>query len=54
MHFYKYGDDNKFILKLIYDLGFFIIIKVIILNIVFGVIIDTFGELRMEFVERRK
>lgn len=52
MNSYKYGEDGKFILKLIYDLGFFIIIKVIILNIVFGVIIDTFGELRMEFVER--
>ena len=54
MNFYKYGEDSKFILKMMFDLGFFIIIKVIILNVVFGVIIDTFGELRMEFVERCK
>lgn len=54
MDSYRYGQESKFILKMIFDLAFFIIIKVIILNIVFGVIIDTFGELRMEFVDRSK
>lgn len=37
---------------MIYDLTFFIMINIIILNIVFGVIIDTFGEMRDEALQR--
>ena len=36
--------------RLIYDLSFFIIVTTIGLNIVFGIIVDSFGELREERV----
>lgn len=49
---YEYGKEEKFPLKQVFDLTFFIIINIIILNIVFGVIIDTFGEMRDEALER--
>ena len=32
----------------IFSLSFFIIVNVLIINIIFGIIIDTFGELRDE------
>jgi hypothetical protein len=32
--------------KIIFDLTFFLIVIVILLNIIFGIIIDTFAELR--------
>lgn len=37
-------------LRLIYDISFFIIVTTIGLNIVFGIIVDTFSELRDERV----
>ena len=37
-------------LRLIYDVSFFIIVTTIGLNIVFGIIVDTFSELRDERV----
>ena len=37
-------------LRTIFDLSFFIIITIIALNIVFGIIVDTFSELRDEKV----
>jgi hypothetical protein len=40
--------------KMVFDLLFFIVINVIYLNIVFGIIIDTFGEMRGELNERSK
>lgn len=40
--------------KTIFDLMFFIVINVIYLNIVFGIIIDTFGEMRADLDERSK
>ena len=36
--------------RLLYDISFFIIITTIGLNIVFGIIVDTFSELRDERV----
>ena len=36
--------------RLIYDLSFFIIVITIGLNLVFGIILDTFGELRSKKV----
>lgn len=51
---YEYGKEGKFGLKLLFDLSYFMIVNVICLNIVFGVIIDTFGEMRGESVERCK
>ena len=38
------------LLRLLYDISFFIIITTIGLNIVFGIIVDTFSELRDERV----
>jgi inositol 1,4,5-triphosphate receptor type 1 len=40
--------DQLHIPRLIFDLSFFIIVTTIGLNIVFGIIVDTFGELREE------
>ena len=40
--------DPNFFLRVVYDLLFFILINVIILNLIFGVIIDTFADLRSE------
>lgn len=40
--------------KNLYDVSFFIVVNVIALNIIFGMIIDTFGQLREEEGERRK
>ena len=37
-------------LRLLYDVSFFIIVTTIGLNIVFGIIVDTFTELRDERV----
>ena len=47
---YKY-DKNYFIGRLIYDLTFFIIIIMIMGNVTFGLIVDTFGSLRDETYE---
>lgn len=41
-------DGSRFYLKLIFNQSFFIFINLVSLNIIFGVIIDTFAELRDE------
>lgn len=38
--------DSLYGLRTIFDLFFFIIVIIVLLNIIFGIIIDTFGELR--------
>lgn len=38
--------------RIMYDMSFFIVLIVIVLNLVFGVIIDTFGDLRTERNEK--
>merc|ERR1711976_784322 len=38
--------DSKFYWKLIFDLSYFMLINIVSLNIIFGIIIDTFAELR--------
>jgi hypothetical protein len=38
----------------IYTLAFFIIINILLINIFFGIIIDTFGELRDENEEKKQ
>ena len=37
-----------FTLRLIYDMLFFFVVIIIVLNLIFGVIIDTFADLRSE------
>ena len=43
-------DIYEFGWRLIYDISFFIIVTTIGLNIIFGIIVDTFSELRDERV----
>lgn len=40
--------NSKFAGKMIFDITFFVFVNVISLNIIFGIIIDTFGEMRSE------
>merc|ERR1712057_92580 len=39
-------DKNKFYIRFFFDLSFFIIIVIVLLNVIFGIIIDTFASLR--------
>uniref|UniRef100_A0A673WBI2 Inositol 1,4,5-trisphosphate receptor n=1 Tax=Salmo trutta TaxID=8032 RepID=A0A673WBI2_SALTR len=41
-------DDPLFAARVVYDLLFFFIVIIIVLNLIFGVIIDTFADLRSE------
>ena len=45
-------DSNDARARFFYDVTFFIIVTTIGLNIVFGIIVDTFSELRDEKVSR--
>ncbi|VDK41879.1 unnamed protein product [Anisakis simplex] len=45
-------DEESFFARIFYDMAFFIVLIVIVLNLVFGVIIDTFGDLRAERNEK--
>uniref|UniRef100_A0A0N4ZIS5 Inositol 1,4,5-trisphosphate receptor n=1 Tax=Parastrongyloides trichosuri TaxID=131310 RepID=A0A0N4ZIS5_PARTI len=45
-------DEESFHMRIIYDLSFFVVLIIIVLNLIFGVIIDTFGDLRSEKNER--
>ncbi|TMS38968.1 hypothetical protein L596_005580 [Steinernema carpocapsae] len=44
--------EPLFMWRIIYDLSFFIVLIIIVLNLIFGVIIDTFGDLRTEKNEK--
>lgn len=46
----SYNEDNRgrFYTRLIYDITIFLIINVVFMNIIFGIIIDTFAVLRDE------
>ena len=41
-----YEVKNRYYARLIYDLSFKCIVKICILNIIFGIIVDTFAFLR--------
>jgi hypothetical protein len=43
---YKYNDRTLYFLKIIYENVFYIVINLILVNIFFGVIVDSFNELR--------
>uniref|UniRef100_A0A183UJY7 RYDR_ITPR domain-containing protein n=1 Tax=Toxocara canis TaxID=6265 RepID=A0A183UJY7_TOXCA len=45
-------NEESFFARIVYDMAFFIVLIVIVLNLVFGVIIDTFGDLRAERNEK--
>ena len=42
----SYADKENYYLRFVFDLAFFMLIVIILLNIVFGIIIDSFAELR--------
>jgi inositol 1,4,5-triphosphate receptor type 3 len=44
------SSDNgtRFFLRFVFSLAYFILIKLIMLNIIFGIIVDTFAQLREE------
>uniref|UniRef100_A0A183CC87 Inositol 1,4,5-trisphosphate receptor n=1 Tax=Globodera pallida TaxID=36090 RepID=A0A183CC87_GLOPA len=44
--------EPYFIWRILYDMTFYIVLIIIVLNLIFGVIIDTFGDLRAEKNER--
>ncbi|TGZ74450.1 hypothetical protein CRM22_000929 [Opisthorchis felineus] len=46
--------ESHFLTRTIYDLSFFVIVIIIILNVVFGVIVDTFAALRQEKQDREE
>jgi len=47
---FKYDEENKvqYLINTLFDLSFFIIIVTLLLNLIFGMIIDAFGDLRDE------
>jgi hypothetical protein len=45
-------EEPYFLWRIMYDLSFYIVLIVIVLNLIFGVIIDTFGDLRTEKNEK--
>ena len=46
--FFSLFQEPLFVARFFYDLLFFFIVIIIILNLIFGVIIDTFADLRSE------
>ena len=42
------SNEPFYTLRLIYDMLFFFVVIIIVLNLIFGVIIDTFADLRTE------
>ncbi|CAF0775305.1 unnamed protein product [Brachionus calyciflorus] len=46
------SDEPLFFFRVIYDLLFFFIVIIITLNLIFGIVIDTFGDLRQEKQEK--
>jgi inositol 1,4,5-triphosphate receptor type 1 len=42
------SEEALFVARVVYDLLFFFVVIIIVLNLIFGVIIDTFADLRSE------
>ncbi|KAK3280858.1 hypothetical protein CYMTET_11329 [Cymbomonas tetramitiformis] len=40
--------------RILFDLGFFLVVLIVMMNIIFGIIIDTFSEIRGQKIERLK
>ena len=47
------SDIGTFLGRFVYDLSYFVIVIIILLNVIFGIIIDTFGALRADRAEQR-
>merc|ERR1711988_701396 len=48
------ADDMRWYARVGYDLSYFIVISTILMNVIFGIIIDTFGSLRDSTQEREE
>ena len=50
MRMMSFNSDNlaRYFVRFVYDISYFAVITVVFLNIIFGIIIDTFGHLRDE------
>lgn len=46
--------EPLFLARIVYDLLFFFIVIIIVLNLIFGVIIDTFADLRSEKTQKEE
>ena len=46
--------EPLFFARVVYDLLFFFIVIIIVLNLIFGVIIDTFADLRSEKTQKEE
>ena len=46
-------DDSLFYVQILYQLSFWAIVITILLNVIFGIIIDTFGELRSDNLAKK-
>lgn len=43
-----YSEVQRFAIKFLFDVSFFLLVKIILYNILFGIIIDTFAQLRQQ------
>lgn len=48
------SDSRSLSTRIAYDIAFFVVIIVLLMNIIFGIIIDTFGQLREESSEKNE
>ena len=48
---YAPGNRTQYVVRFFYDVSCFMIINIILLNIIFGIIIDTFAELRKKITD---
>ena len=46
--------EGHFLIRNVFDISFFVLINVVLLNIIFGLIIDAFAELRDENTQEGK
>jgi hypothetical protein len=44
--------DEDFYARLVFDMGFYMLINIVFMNIVFGIIVDTFSQMRDEYDQR--
>jgi len=54
MESYTQSDKKMYTARWFYDISFFFIIIVVLLNLIFGIVIDTFGDIRGEKIENQK
>lgn len=50
----NFVQESTYTARVIYDLLFYFVVIVIVLNLIFGVIIDTFADLRTEKQHREE